>query len=99
MAFRFMILSALLLALPHPGNARIAEVFCDDRARLEDRFLSEPGATRRGRGLRGAETLMEVWVQPRTGAWTLVQQYANGTACVVAMGENWETLQPVGDPS
>ncbi|WP_302478001.1 hypothetical protein [Ruegeria arenilitoris] len=31
---------------------------------------------------------MEVWTS-RSGAWTMVITYANGTSCIVAMGEDW----------
>lgn len=41
-------------------------------------------------GLRDPETILEVWVIVRNGDWVIVQNYANGTSCIVAMGENWE---------
>jgi hypothetical protein len=27
---------------------------------------------------------------PSTGEWTLVQSYADGRTCIIAIGENWE---------
>ena len=44
--------------------------------------------------MRGPDALVEVWIEPRTGDWTLVQSYANGTSCILAMGEHWETIAP-----
>ena len=49
------------------------------------------GAERQGMGLRDPDTMLEVWVNPRDGEWMIVQNYANGTSCIVAMGEHWET--------
>ncbi|WP_146173094.1 hypothetical protein [Sulfitobacter mediterraneus] len=51
-------------------------------------------AERRALGFRGPETLLEVWIDPRTQDWTLVQTYTNGTSCIIAMGEHWEDLTP-----
>ena len=35
--------------------------------------------------------MLEVWTKA-SGDWTLVQAYANGTACILAMGEAWEGI-------
>ena len=93
---------ALLLALvPAPALAvdPIAEVICADRAEMLRRLEVDYGATRQGTGLRGAEAVMEVWAVPSTGDWTLVQSYADGRACIVAIGENWEGPETPADPA
>jgi hypothetical protein len=81
------------LAFPHAGAARLGEVICDDRARLENQLSHIVGATRQSRGLRGPDALIEVWIEPRSGNWTMVQSYANGTSCIIAVGEHWELLK------
>ncbi|WP_238367770.1 hypothetical protein [Mesobacterium pallidum] len=91
-------LGALAL-IPQPGAARLEEVICDDTARLEQQLTTRQGAEKAAFGMRGPDALLEVWIAPRTGDWTLVQAYANGTSCIVAMGENWEMLGPSADPS
>jgi len=48
------------------------------------------GAQRQGMGLRDPDTIIEVWVTARNGDWVIVQNYANGTSCIVAMGAHWE---------
>ena len=48
------------------------------------------GAERQGTGLRDPETLVEIWITPSNGDWLIVQNYTNGTSCIVAMGEYWE---------
>ncbi|MEI4195427.1 hypothetical protein [Roseovarius sp. E0-M6] len=48
------------------------------------------GAERQSMGLRDPETMLEVWVTSSSGDWIIVHSYANGTSCIVAMGEHWE---------
>ncbi len=81
------------------ADATLADVFCDDSARLEQQLANVQGATKRGQGLRGPDAVLEVWIVPRSGDWTLVQTYANGTSCVVAMGEHWQSLIDTVDPA
>ena len=93
---------ALLLALaPAPALAAdpIAAVICADRAEMLRRLEVEYGAVRRGGGLRGPEAVLEVWAVPSTGDWTLVQSYADGRSCIVAVGEHWEDARPGDDPA
>jgi len=84
---------------PHLGTATISDVFCDDSARLEKQLLTIHGAQKLGHGMRGPDALLEVWIAPSSGDWTMVQSYANGTSCIVAMGEHWEAIPPAADPA
>jgi hypothetical protein len=81
---------SLLLAAPAAAQSPIAEVICVPRAELAQRLS---GAERVGAGLRDMETVLEVWTEA-SGDWTLVQSYADGTACILAMGEAWEAVVP-----
>jgi hypothetical protein len=81
---------ALCLALPTPGHANMSDVSCDDSSRLTTMLTDVLGAERQGMGLRDPDTMLEVWVRRRNGEWLIVQNYANGTSCIVAMGEHWE---------
>lgn len=80
----------LALAGPAAAESPIAEVICVPRTELLHRLS---GAEVTGSGLRDTETVLEVWTRA-SGDWTLVQSYANGTACILAMGEAWETVTP-----
>ncbi|WP_299617792.1 hypothetical protein [uncultured Tateyamaria sp.] len=71
----------------------MSEVSCDDSARMLLMLTEILGAERQGMGLRDPDTVLEVWVSPRDGEWMIVQNYANGTSCIVAMGEHWEAGQ------
>ncbi|MDG1068913.1 MAG: hypothetical protein P8P40_11160 [Sulfitobacter sp.] len=68
----------------------MSDVICDDSARMIKTLKEIRGAKRQGMGLRDPETMLEVWVTVRNGDWVIVQNYANGTSCIVAMGEHWE---------
>ncbi len=81
------------VTLPSLGHATIADVSCDDTARMTTTLTQVLGAERQSTGLRDPETMLEIWVTRRSGDWVIVQNYANGTSCIVAMGEHWENHQ------
>lgn len=85
-------ISFTLMLLPTVSAANFSDLICDDRARLEDQLTSVHGAEKQGQGMRGPDSLIEVWITPQSGDWTMVQSYANGTSCIVAMGEHWQSL-------
>ncbi len=90
---RYFLILAISAALPTLANAKMADVSCDDSARMTNMLTQVLGAERQGMGLRDPETMLEVWVTRRSGDWMIVQNYANGTSCIVAMGEHWEATQ------
>jgi hypothetical protein len=77
-------------ATPAAADSPIAEVICLPRAELVARMK---GAEVVGAGLRDAEAVLEVWTKA-SGDWTLVQSYASGMACILAMGEAWQGVVP-----
>jgi hypothetical protein len=78
------------LACPVAAETPIAEMVCLPRTELMQRMK---GAELAGSGLRDEAAVLEVWSEP-SGDWTLVQSYANGMACILAMGEAWEATMP-----
>lgn len=82
-----------------PAYAQLSDLICDDSARLERQITGYGDARKHGHGMRGPDSIIEVWIEPRTGDWTLVQNYANGTSCILAMGAHWETMNPLDDPA
>ncbi len=72
----------------------MTDVSCDDSTRMSATLKDVLGAERQGMGLRDPETMLEVWVTARNGEWVIVQNYANGTSCIIAMGEHWEGSLP-----
>ncbi len=89
---RLILLSVLAIPVAGPVAAEtpIAEVICLPRSELLVRMR---GAEVAGAGLRDGEAVLEVWTEA-SGDWTLVQSYATGTACILAMGEAWEATVP-----
>lgn len=81
---------AFCLVLPGLAHAKMSDLTCDDSARMLATLTEVLGAERHATGLRGPETILEVWVTRRSGEWMIVQSYANGTSCIVAMGEHWQ---------
>ncbi len=89
---RLLLALLLLLATPAIPASPIAEVICQPTEKMQKKLAHQFGETRRARGTRGPEQILEVWTDSR-GDWTLVVTYATGTSCIVAMGENWQGLE------
>ena len=87
---RILLAFVACMALPTSAHAQMTDVSCDDSARITSMLTEVWGAERQGMGLRDPETMLEVWVTHANGEWVIVQNYANGTSCIVAMGEHWE---------
>ena len=45
-------------------------------------------------GLQADGNLLQVFSSPATGSWTIVSTSPGGLACVLAAGQNWETVTP-----
>lgn len=97
MGQRFILAAAGLAGLATAGGAEtpIAEVICAPPAGMVLRLTKAYGAELAGQGLRDAEAV--VWADAG-GDWVPVQSCANGQACILAMGEGWESL-PVPPPA
>ncbi|MEO0943734.1 MAG: hypothetical protein AAFY06_02695 [Pseudomonadota bacterium] len=96
---KFPVLCLLTAATTAQASSPIAEVFCEERDVMTRKLQQSHGAVRQGLGTRGPDAMVEIWTVPSSGEWTMVQSYANGRACIVAMGENWETFLPTSDPA
>lgn len=87
--FSSLIICGLLVA--NASHAQTGEVSCDDTARLTHKLTYVIGAERQATGLRDPDTVLEIWVTGHNGNWVIVQTYSNGTSCIVAMGEHWDS--------
>lgn len=94
MFWRPILFASFFFGIATAAHARMSDVSCDDRVRLIATLTQTLRAERLGAGLRDPETMLEVWVTPGNGDWLIVQHYANGTSCIVAMGAYWERLAP-----
>ena len=61
------------------------------------------GETRRGIGMAGEGQMMELFASTDTGSWTITVTLPDGTTCLVATGQAFETLTESlpapGDPA
>lgn len=94
MTMRLFLLPLILVLAPAMALANLSDVSCDDSARLTHTLTDVLHAERQGTGLRDPDTFLEVWVTRHNSEWLIVQNYANGTSCIVAMGEHWEGAGP-----
>ncbi len=97
MTRHLLCLLLICFAVPSITRAQMSDVSCDDSTRMAQTLKRVLGAERQGMGLRDPETMLEVWVRRTNGDWMIVQNYANGTSCIVAMGEHWQGEVP--DPA
>lgn len=91
-----LILSGLLCGLTAGLTASSAAAQqsgnCGPRDAVVARLAESYGETRRSIGLGANNALMEVFASTQTGTWTITVTLANGTTCLIAAGQAFETL-------
>lgn len=65
---------------------------CAARAAVLAELAGRYGETRQGIGLASNNAVMELFASAETGTWTIIVTLADGTTCLVASGESYETL-------
>ncbi len=68
-----------------------AEQVCGERTKLMTSLGENYAEAPVAMGLTSAGAVIEVLTSP-TGSWTFLVTHPNGLTCMVASGENWETL-------
>jgi len=86
--------AALLAAMPASAQAQ-----CGPREQivksLGERFKETPT----GMGITEPGQILELFTSD-TGSWTVVLTMPSGTSCLIAAGENWDSIQRVkGTPA
>ena len=96
MSFGF---AALILATQ---NA-FAAPNCAERSFVLNELSAKYRETRRAIGLAANNTMMEMFASADTGTWTLTVTMPDGTTCLVASGNGFdsvtENLPAAGDPA
>ncbi len=69
-----------------------ADSQCGPRDTVLALLIDRYGETRRSIGLAADTTLMELHANTDTGTWTLTLTTADGTTCLVAAGQGFESL-------
>ncbi len=65
---------------------------CADHAAVVARLASAYGESRQSIGLAANNSVVEVFASQETGTWTITVTTADGTTCLVASGQAYETL-------
>lgn len=65
---------------------------CAARDAVVGELTSRYGESRHGIGLAANNAVMELFASDETGTWTITVTLASGMTCLVASGENFETL-------
>jgi hypothetical protein len=81
--------------------ARAEPQQCGARDAVIARLSTGYGETRRSVGLAANNAVLEVFASDTTGTWTVTVTLPTGMTCLVASGDNYQTLaaapQPPGD--
>lgn len=76
---------------------------CAERPQVLETLAQKYGETRRSMGISADQTVMELFASTESGSWTLTVTLPTGMTCLVAAGQNFETvaeeLPAKGDPA
>lgn len=75
------------------AQAAQAQVMCAPREAVIERLKSGYGENLTGVGFQSTAQVLEIWAAPATGTWTVLMSMADGKACVVASGTNWQDIK------
>ena len=89
---RSMLIALILIGFTLPASAQ--QIPCGKRGdvlkQLSVRYAEAPSAM----GLSSTGSMLEVLTSPAGGSWTIITTMPNGMSCLVAAGENWESVKP-----
>ncbi len=87
----------LLLSLPVSSFAAEAPEFCDDQQKFEAYLAEEWGETRRVWGLQTDGSMIQIFVAPDGGTWTILKTFPGQSPCWIANGDGmWFVPQGLG---
>ena len=95
---KFICAGALLALLASIAPAPVAaqgRVPCGEKASIVDSLQRRHGEARVVEAVTAGGALLEVFASI-AGSWTILVTLPGGPACVVAAGEGWRLLMPVG---
>jgi len=86
-----LMMAGLLLLSPTYSYAQAGRN-CAAREVVVSRLAEKYSETRQNIGLAGPGVVMETYASP-TGTWTIVMNFPNGVACLIASGQAYENLE------
>jgi len=75
---------AILMAQFAYGQSR-----CGPHLEITDILKSVYGEKMIGMGVMTSKSITEIWVNYKTGSWTVLTTSSNGTSCIKAGGVRW----------
>lgn len=88
---RYFIVLSILMALVMPANAQ--QSVCGNRDEIISRLKNGYQESTTGIGLSTNGGVIELYTSER-GSFTLMVTQPNGVSCLIAAGDNWETIKP-----
>ena len=82
-------------ALAPPAEAQAQR--CLSRDALIEKLQANYGEKLTGGGLQSAHQLLEVWTSDETGSFTVFFTQPSGISCIVAAGENWNSVRALAE--
>ena len=86
--FATVIAAASLLGMT---NAAAAATPCGSHDKVAQLLTTKHQEARRIMGIVSAHAVMEIFMSPK-GTWTVLVTDTNGTACIIASGEDWQEV-------
>ncbi len=78
-----------LLVAPVPGHAQPQ---CAAHQTVADQLARQFGEAKRSMGLASNATVMKLYASSDSGTWTMTVTLPNGMTCLVAAGDDFETV-------
>lgn len=95
---RFLAIAVFITVLVAAASQTLAEPACKKRTEVMDylanKFSEHPVAI----GLASNGGVIEVLSSVEGTSWTIIISMPDGTACMIAAGENWEAVEPSIQP-
>lgn len=91
------IFTLLLVAIFLAPTAE-AQPICGPHKMISENLKKKFTETPKSMGVTNSGSIVEVYLSPK-GSWTLVMTQPNGMSCLIAAGQDWETLpRGIQDP-
>lgn len=90
-AISIFALSSTTALITSDAEARIPQ--CGEHTSIVSLLEKRYGETPRGIGLVSDRGVMQVFVSPEKGTWTILMTNAQGQSCLLAAGKGWEELK------
>lgn len=83
-------LAAACAALALSAAPALAQgMLCGDRDSMVKRLETGFGEAQQSYGLVNGRAVVEIWVSPDTGSFTILRTMSDGRSCIIAAGEAW----------